>query len=74
MKADLHPLLEIPTIKVRNEFDNTSVELGPAQGKIVNLGVGYLGFCSPTNLAACLELFSSMICASESLLLKEGTG
>lgn len=49
MKADLHPLLEIPTIKVRNEFDNTAVEFGPAQGKTVKLGIGYLGFCSVTH-------------------------
>lgn len=49
MKADLHPLLEIPSIKVSNEFDDTSVEFGPAQGETVNLGAGYLGFYSVTH-------------------------
>lgn len=44
VKADLHPLLEIPTLKVSNEFDRKSVEGRPAQEKEVNSGVGNLAF------------------------------
>lgn len=44
--ADLHPLLEIPTIKASKEFDNKSVEGKLTQEKIVKVGVGDLGFSS----------------------------
>lgn len=39
IRVDLHPLVELPTIKASDELDNKSVEGGLTQEKVVNLGV-----------------------------------
>lgn len=60
IKVDLHPSVELPTIKVSDELDNKSVQGGLTQEKVVNLGVRDLRLLSsyPVGDLSCVIHFN----------------